>query len=135
MCNLLDFGGPAMVTCSKVKDLPTLTLTIGGREFTLTPEQYILKIDAGRRGSSWGWGWEDCIDYTCKIRSIAFWLRQRCGSFRAPSIHKLTASCCWCSFCSGGEIKCVRVCGPQSHAMTSVLLLLHYSALLCILVF
>jgi len=47
MCNLLDFGGPAMVTCSKVKDLPTLTLTIGGREFTLTPEQYILKVDAG----------------------------------------------------------------------------------------
>lgn len=48
LCQFLDFGGPAMVKCSKVHTLPTIAFTIGGKEFSLTPEQYILKIDAGR---------------------------------------------------------------------------------------
>lgn len=45
---MLDFGGPAMVKCAKVKQLPTIAFKIGGREFMLAPEQYILKIDAGQ---------------------------------------------------------------------------------------
>jgi hypothetical protein len=36
-----------MVKCSKLHQLPTIAFTIGGKEFALTPEQYILKIDAG----------------------------------------------------------------------------------------
>jgi phytepsin len=36
-----------MVKCSNVHKLPTIAFTIGGREFQLTPEEYILKIDAG----------------------------------------------------------------------------------------
>jgi phytepsin len=36
-----------MVQCSKLHQLPTIAFTIGGKEFALTPEQYILKIDAG----------------------------------------------------------------------------------------
>lgn len=47
LCTLMDFGGPAMVECAKVKKMPTIAFKIGGKEFTLTPEQYILKIDAG----------------------------------------------------------------------------------------
>lgn len=44
---MLDFGGPAMVECAKVKQLPTIAFKIGGKEFMLEPKQYILKIDAG----------------------------------------------------------------------------------------
>lgn len=49
LCTMLDFGGPAMVKCSKVKQLPTISFKISGKEFMLEPEQYILKIDAGER--------------------------------------------------------------------------------------
>jgi hypothetical protein len=31
----------------QVKAMPTLNLKIAGRDFTLTPEQYVLKVDAG----------------------------------------------------------------------------------------
>jgi hypothetical protein len=27
--------------------MPTLNLNIAGRDFTLTPQQYVLKVDAG----------------------------------------------------------------------------------------
>ena len=47
LCQLVDFGGPAMIECSKVSKLPPITLSIGGRDFALAPEQYILKVDAG----------------------------------------------------------------------------------------
>ena len=36
-----------MVKCADVHKLPTIAFTIGGKDFMLTPEQYILKIDAG----------------------------------------------------------------------------------------
>lgn len=44
---MLDFGGPAMVKCAKVKSLPTIAFKIGDRVFPLAPDQYILRIDAG----------------------------------------------------------------------------------------
>lgn len=47
LCDMLDFGGPAMVQCAKLKAMPTISFTVGGREFVLTPEQYVLRIDAG----------------------------------------------------------------------------------------
>lgn len=37
-----------MVKCSKVHSLPTINFRVGGRDFNLAPEQYILKIDAGK---------------------------------------------------------------------------------------
>lgn len=33
--------------CVQVKAMPTLNLNIAGRDFTLTPQQYVLKVDAG----------------------------------------------------------------------------------------
>lgn len=50
LCGLLDFGGPAMVQCKEVPRLPTIAFKLGGKEFVLAPEQYILRIDAGRQG-------------------------------------------------------------------------------------
>jgi phytepsin len=47
LCTMLDFGGPAMVKCAKVKQLPTISFKISGKDFMLEPEQYVLKIDAG----------------------------------------------------------------------------------------
>lgn len=47
LCSLMDFGGPAMISCAKLKSLPTIAFTIGGRNFTLTPKQYVLRVDAG----------------------------------------------------------------------------------------
>jgi Eukaryotic aspartyl protease len=36
-----------MVKCGRVKSLPEVSFSIGGRNFPLTPEQYVLRIDAG----------------------------------------------------------------------------------------
>jgi phytepsin len=47
LCDMLDFGGPAMVECAKLKSMPTISFTIAGREFMLAPEQYVLRVDAG----------------------------------------------------------------------------------------
>jgi hypothetical protein len=49
LCQLVDFGGPAMVECKHVARLPPVTLTIGGRQFGLSAEQYILRVDTGAR--------------------------------------------------------------------------------------
>ena len=40
-------GQPQMVDCNKLDKLPTLTITIAGRAFSLSPQQYILKVDSG----------------------------------------------------------------------------------------
>ncbi|KAF6253148.1 aspartic proteinase [Scenedesmus sp. NREL 46B-D3] len=47
LCGMLDFGGPAMVECAKLKAMPTISFTVAGKQFMLTPEQYVLRIDAG----------------------------------------------------------------------------------------
>ncbi|GBF97742.1 lysosomal aspartic protease [Raphidocelis subcapitata] len=49
LCRLVDFGGPAEVDCARVAGLPPITLSIGGRDFQLAPEQYVLRIDAGKQ--------------------------------------------------------------------------------------
>jgi phytepsin len=54
-CETLSIGsgGQAMVDCDKIPDMPDVTFVIGGRDFVLTPEQYVLKITA--------MGQEQCI--------------------------------------------------------------------------
>lgn len=49
LCDSLSFLGTsqAVVDCDKMSSLPDISFTIAGKEFDLTPEQYILKIDAG----------------------------------------------------------------------------------------
>ncbi|KAG1680322.1 hypothetical protein FOA52_015412 [Chlamydomonas sp. UWO 241] len=39
--------GPSMVDCARVPTLPPVTLTISGKQFTLSAKQYILEVDAG----------------------------------------------------------------------------------------
>ena len=34
----------AVVECDKIDSMPEVTFRIAGRDFTLTPEQYVLKV-------------------------------------------------------------------------------------------
>lgn len=47
-CETLAFGsgGQAVVDCNKRSSMPDVTFSIGGRDFVLSPEQYVLEIDA-----------------------------------------------------------------------------------------
>ncbi|KXZ50438.1 hypothetical protein GPECTOR_16g612 [Gonium pectorale] len=47
LCDQVSFGGPLVVDCATLDRLPTLTLSVGGRSFSLTPQQYVLRVDAG----------------------------------------------------------------------------------------
>lgn len=46
LCDSLSFLGTsqAVVDCDKLSELPDVSFTIAGKEFGLTPEQYILKV-------------------------------------------------------------------------------------------
>lgn len=46
LCDSLSFLGSsqAVVDCDKLSELPDVSFTIAGKEFGLTPEQYILKV-------------------------------------------------------------------------------------------
>ena len=48
LCDSLSFLGSsqAVVDCDKLSELPDVSFTIAGKEFGLTPEQYILKVSA-----------------------------------------------------------------------------------------
>ncbi|XP_078286842.1 cathepsin D-like [Rhinoraja longicauda] len=37
-------GGEYMIDCAKIPSLPTITFTLGGKDFSLTGEQYVMKI-------------------------------------------------------------------------------------------
>jgi phytepsin len=55
LCESLSFlsSGQAVVDCNKIPQMPTISFTIAGKEFPLTPEQYVLRVSAG--------GDEQCI--------------------------------------------------------------------------
>lgn len=44
MTGAVSEGGISMIDCDKMAELPVFTITISGKKFPLTPEQYILKI-------------------------------------------------------------------------------------------
>lgn len=54
MCDSFGFGGPAVVDCDRLATLPDVSFTIAGKKFSLTPEQYVLRVDAGA-------GAEQCV--------------------------------------------------------------------------
>lgn len=47
-CEALSFGsgGEAVIDCDKIASMPDVTFSIGGRDFTLSAEQYVLQVDA-----------------------------------------------------------------------------------------
>jgi phytepsin len=49
LCNTLSFLGQkqAAVECANIPSMPNVSFTVAGREFVLTPEQYVLKVSAG----------------------------------------------------------------------------------------
>ncbi|XP_078168677.1 phytepsin-like [Carex rostrata] len=48
ICNKLPSPmGESTVDCNTLSSMPNVTFTIGGKKFTLTPEQYILKVGVG----------------------------------------------------------------------------------------
>jgi phytepsin len=55
ICDTLSFisSSQAVVECSKIPTMPNVTFEIGGKDFVLTPEDYVLKISAS--------GQEQCI--------------------------------------------------------------------------
>jgi len=45
LCNELPSpNGESVVDCTKISQLPNISFTLAGKDFTLTPEQYILKL-------------------------------------------------------------------------------------------
>eukprot|EP00887_Chlorella_sp_A99_P000693 scaffold5.g693.t1 len=46
-------GGQSVVDCAKVPSMPSVTFTFGGKDFTLSAEQYVLKIGS--------FGQEECM--------------------------------------------------------------------------
>ena len=52
VCDLIpSTGGEAAVDCDAVPHMPAVEFVLNGRAFKLTPEQYVLKVDAGDDGS------------------------------------------------------------------------------------
>jgi phytepsin len=53
-CETFSFGsgGESMVDCADLPKMPTITFSIGGKEFVLTPEQYVLKIGGDLPGEA-----------------------------------------------------------------------------------
>lgn len=47
-CEALSFGagGSAAVDCDNIPNMPDVTFAIGGRDFTLSADQYVLQVDA-----------------------------------------------------------------------------------------
>lgn len=49
ICDTLSFlaSSTAVVDCNKIPTMPNVTITIGAKDFVLTPDDYVLKVDAG----------------------------------------------------------------------------------------
>jgi phytepsin len=49
-CGALSFGaagGEAVLDCAKLGSMPDVTISVAGKDFVLTPEQYVLQVEAG----------------------------------------------------------------------------------------
>ena len=46
ICDTLSFlaSSQAVVDCNKIPTMPNVTFTIGSKDFTLAPEDYVLKV-------------------------------------------------------------------------------------------
>lgn len=44
---VLSPGGPALVDCEALESLPDVAFTISGKEFALSPDQYVLQVESG----------------------------------------------------------------------------------------
>jgi phytepsin len=42
-------GGEAALDCSTISSLPNVTFTIAGKDFLLTPQQYVLQVSVGKQ--------------------------------------------------------------------------------------
>ncbi|KXS18186.1 peptidase A1, partial [Gonapodya prolifera JEL478] len=51
-----NFAGQYTVDCQSLSTLPAITFTFGGKDFSLTPDDYILKVSGGPFG-----GGEQCV--------------------------------------------------------------------------
>merc|ERR1712137_289360 len=49
----LKAGGQASVDCSAIPSMPSVKISLGGKDWELTAEQYVLKVSAG--------GQEQCV--------------------------------------------------------------------------
>ncbi|KAK9077372.1 hypothetical protein SSX86_005709 [Deinandra increscens subsp. villosa] len=48
LCNIIPIpAGASMVDCARIPFMPVISFTIGGREFELSPDEYILRIGKG----------------------------------------------------------------------------------------
>ncbi|XP_071705795.1 aspartic proteinase A1-like [Rutidosis leptorrhynchoides] len=48
LCSLVPFSvGASMVDCARISSLPIISFTIGGKQFQLSPYEYIMKIGEG----------------------------------------------------------------------------------------
>ena len=48
LCGALrGIGGQTALDCATIDALPTVAFNIAGKEFTLTPQQYVLQVSAG----------------------------------------------------------------------------------------
>lgn len=56
-CDTLSFlaSSQAVVDCDKIPTMPDVAFTISGREFSLTPEQYVLKVRTSVHARSPPW--------------------------------------------------------------------------------
>ncbi len=45
LCELLSFGSSqAVVDCDRIDSMPDISFTIAGKEFPLTPRDYVLRV-------------------------------------------------------------------------------------------
>ena len=87
LCDALSFLGTsqAVVDCDKLSQLPDVSFTIAGKEFGLTPEQYILKVPCCLLHEA-----ADCVN--CCMRWLAV-STAALGFWLCILLHKAA----WCS--------------------------------------